>query len=63
MAVIILEQSAQAFAADHFPGLLARLGPWYQDLMVEALMWAFPMIVDHVSGHRLTQRGLAEEDE
>src|ERR1019366_991670 len=63
LPMIILEQAAQAFAADHISGLLAGLEPWLQDLMVQLLMRAFPVIMAHVLGHRLTQRGLAEQDD
>src|ERR1022692_775699 len=63
LPMIILEQAAQPFAADHFSGLQAGLWPWLQDLMVQPLMRAFPVIMDHVFGHRLTQRGLAEQDD
>ena len=37
--------------------------PWLQDLMVQPLMRAFPVIVDRVFGHRFAQRGLAEQDD
>src|ERR1022692_3518796 len=43
LPMIILENPAQPFAADHFPGLPARLWPWHQDLMVQSLMRAFLM--------------------
>lgn len=61
--MIILEQSAQAFAAENFAGLLGRLWPWHQDQMVQPLMRAFPMIMAQEIDHGLTQRGLAEEDD
>src|ERR1019366_3508105 len=63
LPMIILEQAAQAFAADNFPGLLVCFWPWHQDLMVQPLMRAFPVIVDQVFGHRFAQRGLAEQDD
>ena len=63
LPMIIFEQATQPFAAENFPGLLARLGPWLQDLMVQPLMRAFPVIVDQVFGHRFAQRGLAEQDD
>ena len=61
--MIILEQAAQPLAADHFSGLLVCFRSWQKDLMVQPLMRAFPVIMDHVLGHRLTQRGLAEQDD
>ena len=49
LPMIIFEQATQPFAAENFPGLLARLGPWLQDLMVQPLMRAFPVIIDRKS--------------
>jgi hypothetical protein len=63
LPMVILEHTAQPFAADNFPGLLVRFGPWQQDLMVQPLMRTFPVIMDYVLVHGLTQRGLAEQDD
>jgi hypothetical protein len=45
LPMIILQRPAQPFAADNFPGLLVRLLPWLQDLMVKSSVRSCAMIM------------------
>ena len=61
-AVIVLEQSAEAFAANNLTGGLADRIIGLDDLVVEPLMFALGMKMGHEVCHRVPEHLLAEED-
>jgi len=59
---VVIEQSAQALAANYVSGFPPDLNSGFDDSVIEALMVPLSVIVVQIFADRGPQRSLAEED-